>query len=190
MLDYQTDSVDHLEEFGVAQFMRGCVFDSRVKNGEVTRFPGTTYQRSGKSIPFVFPNWQIDGFVNDPLQWGKVKSTGSRHDYYWIHEPGHRGAEKADYFGAEKPKEPRLWLTDYPEEGIYFPDSFSAHNVSLQFKTCIYKSADVPREVSYDQINFAEPIHCFEWAISYIYDFETHKFDSPKGIDPYCLGSG
>jgi hypothetical protein len=186
-MNYETDSVSNLEKYGVVQFIKGCQFTSRLENGVVKRRQDIAYERDGKYPPYVFPNWEIDGFVDDPIEWGDTKSDGSRHNFYWNHEPSHnRPSVKWDYFGFKKPSTPELWLRDGAVIAAYSPESGDARNVSLEMKTCIYKTSDVPRSVPYDQVDFATPIYCFNWTKSVIFNFKTMQYDSPEGIDPFC----
>jgi hypothetical protein len=187
VLNYQTDTVAHLEEFGVAQFIRGCQFTSELDQGEVKRYQNIQYDRDRTRVRYVFPSWQIDGHMQDPLGWDAAEvGSGSRINSYLDRDPDLDTRSGPLRYGAKKPSVPILWVQDYPGVGKFSSVLSASRNVSLQFKTCIYRASDVPREVAYDQVDFAEPLHCFEWSDSSIYNFESKQFDSPKNIDPYC----
>jgi hypothetical protein len=78
-------------------------------------------------------------------------------------------------------------MADYPHGA--FVTGAGVKNAALEFKTCIYKATDVPRETRRDDIAFARPITCFEWQNIYVYDFAQGKFqtqlvDFPTGEEP------
>jgi hypothetical protein len=186
---YETDAVDNLEQYGVAQFIRGCLFDS-TPDGRLSEREQLSHERYfyGQVVPFKHPTWVIDGIVADPLSWGD-KPNRSRH-YYYVDgvTPGTTMAEKITYYGVRKPAQPVLYLQDRPGGTAFYETNKSqAKNVSLEGKTCIYKSSDVPTNVAPEDVNFATPIHCFEWKNNLIYNFSKQTMESPPEIQPICL---
>jgi hypothetical protein len=102
-------------------------------------------------------------------------------------KPGSYDHRTQKYFGAEKPRKPVLYMTDYPAGA--FVTATGARNVALDFKTCIYKSSDVPVETQREDIHFAKPITCLAWQSLYVYDFEKGTFqtqwaDVPRWDEP------
>ena len=73
-------------------------------------------------------------------------------------------------------------MTDNPA-GAFVTRS-GARNVALQFTTCIYKAADVPRATRRNDINFAKAIACFEWQNIYVYDFDKQTFRTDLAAVP------
>jgi hypothetical protein len=188
-MNYETSSMDSLEKYGVVQFIRGCQFSSTLENGKVVKEANYVIQKeNGENESYYYPNWRIDGISNDPVEWGAVSSLGSRHKYYFNHFPGSSAPVKSGYYAYQKPEQPVLWLRDFPSIAGYTEELKNAHNISVEYKTCIYKTADVPRSVPFENVNFATPIHCFSWISSEVYNHETHKFESPNEVDPFCLG--
>ncbi len=183
---YETDKNSNLEKYGIAQFIQGCQFMSKIENGKVTRYPAIAREFMGKYIRYLHPKMEIDGFVPDPLSWSYDPKL-SRHYSYYNKNPSQRDIVHDDYYGAKPPTESKLYVQDRPGVASFYADSTRAYNVSLKFKTCIYRSADVPTVVDSKNLNFAQPIHCFDWASSYIYNFELGKFETLPEIDPYCL---
>jgi hypothetical protein len=73
-------------------------------------------------------------------------------------------------------------MIDYPAGA--FVTGTGVRNVSLAFKTCIYRSRDVPAETQRTSVNFAQPLHCFPWDNIYTYDFAAAKFQSTWSDGP------
>jgi hypothetical protein len=139
----------------------------------------------GKTIPFFSKKMEIDGFTWDPLFRG-AETKKLRHFYYLSIDPtvDYTGD---DYYGIRGPVENKLYMVDHPGIAGYYADSDRAYNISLKFKTCLYKSADVPKEViDRTSQDFAKPLHCLEWASSYVYNYSKNKFETLQEIAPYC----
>ena len=67
-------------------------------------------------------------------------------------------------------------MTDYPAGA--FVTGNGVKTTALQFKTCIYKASEVPAKTVRDNVNFATPIHCFEWQNIYVFDFAKGVFET------------
>ena len=187
IIEYETDSVDALEKYAIVQFIKGCVFDSS-KNGDgkIVRKVSYTVPSFGEDIPFCFPEWVIDSQDTDPV-YNSDPEYGRFYLLRW-NKPGSYEYANHKYYGAEKPKIPIVYMADYPAGA--FVTSTGVKNAALEFKTCIYKAADVPAETQRDDISFATPIHCFEWQNVYVYDFRQGSFqanwaDVPRQGEPY-----
>lgn len=100
--------------------------------------------------------------------------------------PGSFSQNTEKLYGEQKPKLPQLYIVDHPGSAFYINNR--AKNISLQFRTCIYRTKDVPKNVSYNNAKFAKPIHCFEWRSSFVYNHYTEQFESPSYIVPACTG--
>jgi hypothetical protein len=184
---FETQYVSDLEKYGIAQFVQGCQYITRDENGVINNYPTIMHEYYGKIVPYFHPSMAIDGFMSDPLAWGKDVSK-SRHHYYITKDPA-KNYSGDDYYGNRLPKNPILYLTDHPGVAGYYPAQKRAYNIAMKFKTCIYKAAEVPKVVNPLSIDFATPIHCVEWASSYIYNFDKKKFETLPDIEPYCLAS-
>ena len=189
IMEYETDSVDALEKYAIVQFIKGCVFDSS-KNGDgkIVRKVSYTVPSFGEDIPFCFPEWVIDSQDTDPA-YNSDPEYGRFYLLRW-NKPGSYEYANHKYYGAEKPKIPIVYMADYPAGA--FITSTGVKNAALEFKTCIYKAADVPAETRRDDISFATPINCFEWQNVYVYDFRKGSFqanwaDVPRQGEPYVL---
>jgi hypothetical protein len=187
IMEYETDSVDALEKYAIVQFVKGCVFDSsKNSQGKITRNVGYIVPSFGEDIPYCFSQWVIDSQDSDPA-YNSDPEYGRFHLLRW-NKPGSYDHRTHKFYGAEKPKIPLVYMTDYPAGA--FVTGTGVKNASLEFNTCIYKSGDVPTETRRDDINFAEPIACFQWQNVYVYDFDKGKFqtqlaDFPTPEKPY-----
>lgn len=185
---FQTDAVSGLEEFGLAQFLRGCQFTSKRKaDGTIERRKDIFIPwHDDTNIPYVFTQWTIDGPSPDPLDWG-FDGQENRHFFYkWSPTPGSVDPATARYYGQGKPTQPALFVRDLPGTAFYDAKTGEARNISVEFRTCVYKAAEVPRQVGPTELDFAKPLQCFTWASSWIYDFDTGGMKSPVGVVPFC----
>jgi hypothetical protein len=192
IMEYETDSVDALEKYAIVQFKRGCVFYTSLnRKGKIQRNVSDTVASFGENIPFCFSRWVIDSRDADPA----YNSDPEYGRFYWLrwNQPGSYDDRTQKYFGAEKPKIPVAYMTDYPAGA--FVTGTDVKNVALEFNTCIYKANDVPVKTRRDNVNFAKPITCFEWQNVYVYDFTKGTFrtdlaDVPRWDEPHLRGHG
>jgi hypothetical protein len=187
VMEYETDSVDALEKYAIVQFTRGCVFDSsRNGQGKINRNITYTVPSFGEDIPFCFPDWVIDSQDTDPV-YNSDPEYGRFYLLRW-NKPGSYEYADHKFYGAEKPKNPVVYMTDYPAGA--FVTGTGVKNAALEFNTCIYKASEVPAETRREDTNFAKPITCFEWQNVYVYDFDRGRFeanwaDVPRRGEPY-----
>ena len=173
IMEYETESVNALEKYAIVQFIKGCVFySSRNRDGSLTRSMGLLVPSFGEDVPLCFPKWVIDSQDTDPV-YNSDPDYGRFYLLRW-NKPGSYDHQQQKYYGAEKPKRPVVYMTDYPA-GAFVTES-GVKNASLKFKTCIYKAKDVPRETRRDDTEFATPLTCFEWQNIYVYDFAKGQF--------------
>lgn len=177
LTEYETASLADIEKYAVVQFIRGCVFDNtKNASGEIKEAGGIDIMHFGEWKKFCFRSWMPDSFDKDPV----YNSTPDDGRFYFLRWNSVKGLHKFDtenYYGFKRPKYPVVYLSDTPAAA--FRATNSARNVSLEFKTCVYRAKDVPNEVEADNINFAEPIKCFNWKSSHIYNWDTENYE-PK----------
>jgi hypothetical protein len=187
IMEYETDSVDALEKYAVVQFKKGCVFySSKNSQGKIHRNVSDTVASFGGNIPFCFPEWVIDSQDSDPA-YNSDPEYGRFYLLRW-NKPGSYDYRTQKYYGAEKPKIPVVYMTDYPAGA--FVTATGMRNVALEFNTCIYKARDVPTQTRRDNVHFAKPLNCFAWQDVYVYDFAKGRFqtnlaDVPTWEKPY-----
>ena len=187
IMEYETDSVDAIEKYAIVQFIKGCVFhSSKNREGKINRNVSYIVPSFGENLPFCFSKWVIDSQDTDPA-YNSDPEYGRFYLLRW-NKPGSYDYRTHKYYGAEKPKFPVVYMTDYPAGA--FVTGTGVKNAALEFNTCIYKARDVPTEARRDDINFAKPIACFEWQNVYVYDFHKGKFQTrlaalPRPEGPY-----
>lgn len=180
---YETKRTKDLEKYVFVQFIKGCNFSSSLVDQEVEIAYDRVYPRDIGAIIFKFPDWTIDSYNLDPV-YSTYSGRSRFYLYRWNTVPGSFSIDTENFYGQKKPKIPKLYLVDHPGQSFYLNDW--AHNISLQFRTCIYRTKDVSAKVSHDDIDFAEPIHCYEWSSSFVYNHSTGQFESPVNIVPAC----
>jgi len=173
IMEYETDSLAALEKYAIVQFQKGCVFQtSKNREGKIHRSVRETIASFGEDVPFCFPQWVIDSRDTDP-SYNSDPEYGRFHLLRW-NEPRSYDYQTQKFYGAEKPKTPVVYMTDYPA-GAYV-GAAGVKNVALRFNTCIFKAGDVPAKTRRENIDFAKPVSCFEWQNVYVYDFATATF--------------
>jgi len=90
-------------------------------------------------------------------------------------------------YGEDPPALPRLYVRAGSGSPAHIenPDRDTAVNHSFRFRMCLYRTKDILREVD-KQTFIADPIDCFSWSSSFIYNHQEKKFESPPGIAPVC----
>ena len=181
IMEYETDSIAALENYAIVQFKKGCVFHSS-KNGagKIDRNISDVVPSFGENIPFCFREWVIDSQDTDPA-YNSDPDYGRHYLLRW-NKPGSYDNRTQKFYGAQKPRKPVVYMTDYPAGA--FVTGTGVKNVALEFNTCIYKAIDVPAKARREDINFAKPITCFEWQNVYIYDFAKASFQTDLAAAP------
>ncbi len=180
---YETRRTKDLEKYVFVQFIKGCNFSSSLTDGKVEIAYDSVYPRDAGVIKFIFKEWTIDSYDFDPV-YSTVPGYSRFYGYRWNRIPGSFSTDTEVFYGQRKPKTPKVYIVDHPGQAFYWHEW--AHNLSLQFRTCIYKTKDVPEYVPHDDINFAQPINCYEWSSSFIYDHFANQFKNPSHIVPAC----
>jgi hypothetical protein len=187
IMEYETDAVDALDKYAIVQFIKGCVFyTSKNSEGKISRTESGTVPSFGEDMPLCFPHWVIDSQDTDPV-YNSDPEYGRFYLLRW-NKPGSYDVRTQKFYGAAKPKNPVVYMTDYPDGA--FITGTGVKNAALEFNTCIYKANEVPAETRRDDVNFAKPISCFKWQNVYVYDFVKRRFqtnlaDIPLPREPY-----
>lgn len=182
-MSYKTDKVENLEKYAVVQFIKGCVYNSKLVDGKIEKNSYVSRDFFGEIKKFTHPQWVIDSVDKDPV-YNSIEKL--RHGAYrWNTVAGSTEKKTQKYYLNEKPTRPELYVTDLPSTAFFMYGE--AKNVSLEFKACIYKTSDVPMETDPEDTTFAEPIKCFDWKSSFIYNHTGKLYESKKEIDSYCL---
>lgn len=179
---YETDSVATLENYVFVQFIKGCVFQSKLQNGIITYQYISTPQYD-QFTEFKFKNWVIDSVDTDPV-YNSVPGEPRHVAYYRNTVRGSFSPETEKFYGHEKPELPELYVKDRSVPAATYLEG-RVQNVSLGLKICIYKANEVPKSIP-DNINFAEPLYCHYRSSSFVYNHESAKFEHPREIVPAC----
>lgn len=180
---YETNRVRDLEKYVFVQFIKGCDFSSELANGEVEIAYDRVYPRDAGVITFKFPDWTIDSYDLDPA-YATVPDKSRFYGNRWNTVPGSFSTDTEFFYGQRKPRIPKIYIVDHPGQAFYL--NGRAHNISLKFRTCIYQTKNVSKKVAHDNINFAEPISCYEWSSSFVYNHFIGEFESFLDIVPAC----
>ena len=185
---YETDSVGTLENYTLVQFIRGCQYSTRVVDGKVETSFDVAIELCGEFVTYRLPDWVVD-MTSEYPDYCADDEGRSRH--FWCRSKEDMSGDLFDEdgalaYGMDKPETPMLYIVDHP--GSFWADSKGvwARNSSIQFRTCIYKTKDVPRTTDPADINLAEPVHCFEWSSSFVYNHEKGEFEELPEIVSQC----
>lgn len=189
--EFETESLESLEEYAIVQTIKGCQFQSKKTSSGIEYIYSFARELFDDIVPFIHKSWQVDSVDKDPVYNNtpvEFKETWKTRIglYRWNKVANSYHQDTEVLFYKEKPEVPRLYVVDRP--GTAFYENGIAKNISLQFKACLYKASDIPEIGHPDEINFSTaPLHCFDWASSFIYDHERHLFIKSEQIHPACL---
>lgn len=210
----ETTDPSCLRDYGVVQFIRGCVYHARYSlpsGAEIEKVFDVARRLRGPRVVFSHPGWEVDRTELDPV-YMSYPDEESRVDLYYTPRGPLRlrpdGASlMADFKYFNDPAQRRFlkdteapasafFVGDVPEGGVSVVDEdrtvLSAENSSLELRTCVYRLQDVP--AAGDPAGedtppgSGGPIQCFGWASRYTFDPATRDYVTDKfsGVDPFC----
>jgi len=182
---YDTKKVSNLENYIVVQFIKGCTYSSKLVDGEVRNTMSRAREFFGEVIPFRHERWVVDSIDTDPAY---NNGVNLRHGpYRWNKKKGSYQRSTEVYYQDEKPKrKAHLYIRDLPSTAFYDSLYDYAENVSFQFKTCMFKTKDVPLVSTPEEIKPEKGLFCMDWNSSFIFDHKKKKFESTKTIAQFC----
>lgn len=210
----ETTSPECLREYGVVQFIRGCVYHTRYSlpdGAEIERAFDVARRLRGPRVVFSHPGWEVDRTELDPL-YMSYPDEESRVDLYYVpHAPlrlrSDAASLMADFKHFNDPAHRSFlkdtdvpssvaFVGDVPEGGVSVINEertvLSAANASLEFRTCLYRLKDVPAagDPAGEGVppENGGPIQCFGWTSRYTFDPATRDYVTDKfsGVDPFC----
>jgi hypothetical protein len=189
----EVDKAEHISNYGVIQFMRGCMFESNLEpNGTVNRDFTYVHKNFGEYKLVKHADWTIDSSHADPLS-TSFENYGRFDLFKWNADPTNLDADNATwYFDAEPPHGTVFKADLIGTTGLIESASIpSARNSSLEFETCIFKIDDVPlaSDVSGTGVDRSKAIWCAKWDHKYSYDFTSGKVVADKVIHPFCASN-
>lgn len=187
----KTSSNSALKDFAIVQFHRGCMYTER--NGTV-EFLKRSYMGIG-GTPFHHPNWAVDsGPDNDPIYQSSLRGGMDdgfgyiypRKENYYTKDPfSDRNPEiQQDYYmnNTDNPAVTKLFISDVPT----LASLDGKITASLEFKTCVFKTQDIPRRVTGEEAEFIDKaLVCIDWEHNYA-PTEINMIKLQE-IDPVCL---
>lgn len=188
LLSYETKKIEYLEDYGIVQFIRGCQFHT-TESGDVYGGAAVPAFFGKKYYPYRFENWVIDSLDRDPLynSWVPKNKSHSRHDLYrWSMEGPSFDSEGDRYFWKERPARAELYVTDRPGVTSYDSKFKRAKNISLQYKSCVYKMEDIKPVMGPRDLDFQDALVCVDWDSSFIYNHKMNKFEKSREVDSFC----
>lgn len=210
----ETTSPECLRDYGVVQFIRGCVYHARYalpSGAEIEKVFDVARRLRGPRVVFSHPAWEVDRTELDPVYMSypdeesrvdlyytpraplrlRPDAASLMADYKYFNDPAHRRFLK----DTEAPAS-AFFVGDVPEGGVSVVNEertiLSAENTSLEFRTCVYRLQDVPSSgdpAGEDApTGNGGPLHCFGWASRYTFDPATRDYVTDKfsGLDPFC----
>lgn len=187
---YKTKDIRDLEDYVVVQYIKGCKYESVKINGNERNEYTVSREFFGDVVPFIHKEWVVDSVDEDPV----YNSTNeSRHALYrWNSVMDSEAKETERYYFQAPPENNRLYVRDMPGTSFMtkYPqyNAIFATNTSLKFKTCLFRTENVPMTVSSPSEDLTDKaIKCYDWSSSFVYNSEKKKFESPKEIVPACL---
>ncbi len=183
---YDTKRVSQLEDYVVVQFIKGCSFSSQLVDGKIVRSMSRAREFFGEIVPFMHKNWVVDSVDTDPAY---NNGQELRHGpYRWNRKKGTYQRNTEVRYRSEQPvAKPHLYVRDLPSTAFYEASTKEAQNVSLKFKTCMFKSKEVPRDSTPNELKPEDGLFCMEWDSSFIFNHARKKFERKTRIDQYCL---
>lgn len=186
---YVTEEIDQLTNYLFVQFNRGCMWYSHFdadKKDIVTEFGIVREYLGVRKIQNVFPEWVVDTNDNDPT--ATSGEVGNRHFLLqWSEKvPSGIPTEQGNLFGEKRPTIPFGYIKDMPGPAVYVADIDQARNMSLEFKTCLFKTKDVALVTNGTDVDISRAVFCVNWESKFVYDHQQQKFETSKGIHQEC----
>ncbi len=183
---YETKSIASLEKFGLVQFIKGCEFTSKA-DGTILYNIARKY--FSETVTFKHQEWVIDSDDLDALYNSNTENSDyPRHALYrWNDVLGSFEQGGEHFYYQAPPSHPQFYVTDRPGTAFFDDDSGEAKNISLQFKSCLFKIEDIPNNTTPTGLKPEQALKCFDWYSAYVYDHEKKKFNRKNEIAKPCL---
>ncbi|MBT7668533.1 MAG: hypothetical protein HN623_03070 [Bdellovibrionales bacterium] len=187
----KTKTLSTLTDYGVVQYIRGCMFESYLKDGKLIRMMNISRTHFGEGRTFNHSGWEIDSDSSDPV-YTAWEDYGRFSLYRWNKNPRSLEPQGSTYYVRELPPHPTVFAPDMPGPASYtynkYDQLWHAKNASLEFQTCLFKIADLPdlTDPTGSNIDKSKALKCFNWELKKVYNFKAKQFESSSKIDPFC----
>ena len=205
---YEVGTEKSIKEYAVVQSIKGCVYQKNQKDDEPETIykGGTTRDFFGEKINFRHENLVIDSFDDDPI-YASYSEQNDRHGLYRLKKDESISLlftelDDNDEFLFFSPEiiKPIIHFSDMPtgsrySEGLMTGGELkgkinkSLRLASMEFKTCIYKTKDVPRNLGPNDTDRTKAIACLNWNNSHKLNKARTAFEDRKSLDSNCLRS-
>jgi hypothetical protein len=191
-MQVETKSVESLTDYGIVQYIKGCMFESHVEDGKLVRSMSISRTHFNQGRTFHHPGWEIDTDSSDPI-YTSWEDYGRFSLYRWNKKPRSLEPQGSTYYVQKLPPHPVVFATDMPGPASFtynqYDKKWHAKNASLEFQTCLFKVSDLPDQTdpAGSNINQSKAIKCFGWNLKRVYNFKNNKFEEPEQIDQFCL---
>ncbi len=208
----ETSDPSCIRDYAVVQYIRGCAYTvryDRASRVERDRSFDISREVRGRSVTFNHPRLEVDTIDADPM-YASAPPGVDRHGYLLVPTaPLRLRSDRSSLLSdlqVYKSNRSNLrnhpgptaatFVADTPNGGISFAAedgaTVVASNASLDFRTCVYRTADIPRTGDPAPEGVAPssggPLACFGWQSRYTYDPAAREFvnDRYASVDPYC----
>lgn len=200
---FKVSNISLIRKFAVVQYINGCVFQSLGIQGETAIIRTDIRSRDffGQKIPFIHKNWVIDSFDEDPIYSSYFKIQ-DRHALYKIKKDETKSVifDDSKYFDRlmDNPLilRPIIHFSDMPTGSNYSKrkinsngrliDEINREEASMIFKTCIFKTEDVPVGFISTNTDSSKAIKCFTWSNTHKFNSITKVYESNNVVNPIC----
>ncbi len=184
---YETKSVGDLTKYVFVQYVRGCAYFVMYHEGLERAYFNEKEHNGERNSVFCFPDWEIDMTSHDPVY---TSGVTDRHQYaQWTNIPRQFPSKTAKEYGDEKPVYPLLGMIDSPDRAFvrkWGNGRVLAYNSALEFRTCLYREQDVPREMDPKGVITAAPLRCESTSDIHVYDIKQDMITSPLIAPAIC----
>lgn len=194
-IEMVTTEKSQLKKYGVVQYIKGCVFSSRVlgQNELATRnFAGQD------AAPFLHRDWEIDsGDDIDPVYksygepgFDRLRNYFVPRNAAWSRENPLVNERNEMWAGLERKvnSSNSIFADDFPQLAQLMDSDAGryAGNTSLQFKVCVYEMDKIPTVVRNPKTWIPGEMGCVEFSANYLYSWSSRRFTEQTQIHPFC----
>ncbi len=183
---YETQAQATLEDFAFVQYVRGCIFGSAEnEKGEITTHFNVVRKHLGERKRYIHLDWEIDTRSTDPFYDSNPEFAVRHYFMEWNKTPERFPEGQGFFYGEDPPIRPRLSIrhTAYPFAHTSPNDKGFAINHSLEYRTCLYRTSDIPRKGSGI---IPGALVCHDWKSSFVYNHKEARYVSPIGVVGAC----
>lgn len=186
----EVDRPSSISNYGIVQFMRGCMFESeQLPDGTITQNFTYVHKHFGHWSMIRYDNWVIDSSHADPVS-TSFENYGRFDLYKWNTQPTNLDPDNATWYFNAKPPHGTVFKADLIANAGLIETSTNpnARNASLELETCIFKIGDLP--VKSDEtgvgVDKSKAIWCATWDHKFSYDFSKATMVQDQQIHAFC----